>query len=187
MPSVTGAVHKAVGFVGKGVARKQLNSVAPCIILWHMNVQETVDSLRKVLESVIAPGVESLRLRLDALEKDLQENGQSIDRLDARVDRLTGRMEEGFSRFDARIDTLGTSINARVDHLTERMEEGFSRMDTRVDHLTERMEEGFSRMDTRLDALTSAILSMRQPTYPDAVLTRLEKLEREIESLRKQA
>ena len=87
-----------------------------------MNVQETVDSLRKVLE------------------RDLQENGQSIDRLDARVDRLTGRMEEGFSR-----------------------------------------------MDTRLDALTSAILNMRQPTYPDAVLTRLEKLEREIENLRKQA
>ena len=100
-----------------------------------MDINETIDSLRKVLESVIAPGVESLRLRLDALEKDLQENGQSIDRLDARVDR--------------------------------------------------RMEEGFSRMDTRLDALTSAILSIRQPTYPDAVLTRLEKLEREIESLRR--
>ena len=79
------------------------------------------------------------------------------------------RCPEGFSRLDARIDTLGTSINARVDHLTERM------------------EEGFSRMDTRLDALTSAILNMRQPTYPDAVLTRLEKLEREIENLRKQA
>lgn len=134
-----------------------------------MDIQETIDSLRRVLESVIAPVVESLRLRLDALEKDLRENGQGIDRLDARVDRLTGRMEEGFSRLDARIDTLGTSINARVDHLTERM------------------EEGFSRMDARLDALTSAILNMRQPTYPDAVLTRLEKLEREIESLRKQA
>ncbi|MEB8474733.1 hypothetical protein [Acidithiobacillus ferriphilus] len=156
------------GVCGEGGAA-QLNNVAPCIILWPMNVQETVDSLRKVLESVIAPGVESLRLRLDALERDLQENGQSIDRLDARVDRLTGRMEEGFSRMDARIDTLSSSINARVDHLTERM------------------EEGFSRMDTRLDALTSAILNMRQPTYPDAVLTRLEKLEREIENLRKQA
>ncbi|MEB8534587.1 hypothetical protein OW565_00170 [Acidithiobacillus ferriphilus] len=166
-----GAVHKTVsgaGVCGEGGAA-QLNNVAPCIILWPMNVQETVDSLRKVLESVIAPGVESLRLRLDALERDLQENGQSIDRLDARVDRLTGRMEEGFSRMDARIDTLSSSINARVDHLTERM------------------EEGFSRMDTRLDALTSAILNMRQPTYPDAVLTRLEKLEREIENLRKQA
>lgn len=134
-----------------------------------MDIQEAIDSLRKVLESVIAPGVESLRLRLDALEKEVRENGQGIDRLDARVDRLTGRMEEGFSRLDARIDTLGTSINARVDHLTERM------------------EDGFSRMDARLDALTSAILNMRQSTYPDAVLTRLEKLEREIENLRKQA
>ncbi|WP_226823494.1 hypothetical protein [Acidithiobacillus caldus] len=61
-----------------------------------MDVQETIDSLRGVLESVIAPGVESLGLRLDALERDLQENGQGIDRLDARIDRLTGRMEEGF-------------------------------------------------------------------------------------------
>ncbi|MGK9453032.1 hypothetical protein ACSSZE_17525 [Acidithiobacillus caldus] len=132
-----------------------------------MDIQETIDSLRRVLESVIAPGVESLRLRLDALERDLQENGQSIGRLDGRVDQLTGRMEAGFSRLDVRIDTLNTSLNARVDHLTERM------------------EEGFSRMDARLDALASAILSLRQPTYPDAVLTRLEKLEREIAELRR--
>ncbi|MBU2767361.1 hypothetical protein HAP94_14565 [Acidithiobacillus ferrivorans] len=141
-----------------------------------MNVQETIDSLRKVLEGVIAPGVESLRLRLDVLEKDMRENGQGIDRLDARVDHLSVRidrlaehMNDGFSRVDTRIDTLGTSINARIDRLAERT------------------EEGFSRMDIRLDALTSAILSMRQPTYPDAVLTRLEKLEREIETLHKQA
>ena len=49
-----------------------------------MDIQETIDSLRRVLESVIAPGVESLRLRLDALERDLQENGQNIDRLGGR-------------------------------------------------------------------------------------------------------
>lgn len=143
-----------------------------------MDIQETLESLRKALENVVAPSVESLRLRLDAVEKELHENGQSIDRLDARVDRLTGRMEEGFARLDARIDTLGTSINARVDHLTERMEDGFQRMDSKMDSLAE-------RMDTRLDTLTSAILAMRQPTYPDAVLSRLEKLEREIEALRR--
>lgn len=137
-----------------------------------MDIQEAIDSLRKVLESVIAPGVESLRLRLETLDKDQQETRQDISRLDARVDRLTERTEEGFSRLDARIDAMGASLNARVDHLGERMEEGFSRMD--------------AKMDSRFDALTSAILSLRQPTYPDAVLTRLEKLEREIEALRKQ-
>ena len=104
---------------------------------------ETIESLHKVLENVIALGVESLRLRLDALEKDLRENGQGIDRLDGRVDHLAERMDDGFARLDARIDTLGTSINARVDHLTERM------------------EDGFSRMDARLDTITSAILNMR--------------------------
>ncbi|MBN2680494.1 MAG: hypothetical protein JXR24_09695 [Acidithiobacillaceae bacterium] len=144
-----------------------------------MDIQETIDSLRKVLEGVIAPGVESLRLRLDALDKDLLETRQDIGRLDARVDRLTERTEEGFSRLDARIDIMGASLNARVDHLGERMEEGFSRMDAKMDALTE-------RMDSRLDTLTAAILSIRQPTYPDAVLTRLEKLEREIADLRKQ-
>ncbi len=123
-----------------------------------MDIQETIDSLRKVLESVIAPGVESLRLRLDALEKDLRENGQGIDRLDGRVDHLS----------------------IRVDHLAERMDDGFARLDARIDALG-------SGINARLDALTSAMLNMRQPTYPDAVLTRLEKLEREIESLRKQA
>ena len=148
-----------------------------------MNFQETIDSLRKVLESVIAPGVESLRLRLDAVEKELHENGQGIarlgvrvDHLSARVDHLAERMDDGFARVDARIDTLGTSINARVDHLTERMDEGFARMDARMENLAE-------RMDARLDALTSAILGVRQPSYPDAVLSRLDKLEREIEAL----
>ena len=123
-----------------------------------MDIQETIDSLRRVLESVIAPGVESLRLRLDALEKDLQENGQGIDRLDGRVDHLS----------------------IRVDHLAERMDDGFARLDARIDALG-------SGINARLDALTPVILNMRHPTYPDAVLTRLEKLEREIESFRKQA
>ena len=123
-----------------------------------MDINETIDSLRKMLESVIAPGVESLRLRLDSLEKDLQENGQRIERMDGRIDHLA----------------------LRVDHLAERMEDGFARLDARIDTLG-------SGINARLDALTSAILNMRQPTYPDAVLTRLEKLEREIESLRKQA
>ena len=129
-----------------------------------MDIQETIDSLRKVLESVIAPGIESLRLRLDALEKDLRENGQGLDRLDGRMDHLA----------------------LRVDHLAERMEDGFARVDARMDRLDGKMDNFAERMDTRLDALTSAILNMRQPTYPDAVLTRLEKLEREIENLRKQ-
>lgn len=117
-----------------------MNSVALCIILYSMNIQENVDSLRKVLESVIAPGIESLRLRLDG----------RVDHFSIRVDHLAERMDDGFARLDARIDALGSGINAR------------------------------------LDTLTSAILNMRQPTYPDAVLTRLENLEREIESLRKQ-
>ena len=125
--------------------------------LSSMDIQETIDSLRKVLESVIASGVESLRLRLDALEKDMRENGQGIDRLDGRVDHLS----------------------IRVDHLAERMDDGFARLDARIDALG-------SGINARLDTLTSAILNMRQPTYPDAVLTRLETLEREIEKLRKQ-
>lgn len=56
-----------------------------------MDINETIDSLRKMLEGVIAPGVESLRLRLDALEKDLQENGQRIERMDGRIDHLVHR------------------------------------------------------------------------------------------------
>ena len=32
---------------------------------------------------------------------------------------------------------------------------------------------------------SGAILSTRQPTYPDAVITRLEKLEREVQALRR--
>ena len=105
-----------------------------------MDIQETIDSLRKVLERVIAPGVESLRLRLDALEKDIRENGQSIGRLDGRVDHLSIRM----------------------DHMAERMDDGFARLDARIDTLG-------SGINARLDVLTSAILNMRQLTYFDTV------------------
>ena len=63
---------------------------------------ETIDSLCRVLENVIDPGVEFLRLRIDALEKDLRENGQGIDRIDGRVDHLS----------------------IRADHLAERMDDG---------------------------------------------------------------
>lgn len=139
-----------------------------------MDIQETIDSLRKVLEGVIAPGVETLRLRLDAVEKELHEHGQSLTRLDSRVDHLSdrvdhlaGRLDDGFARVDARMD------------------DGFSRLDARIDSLSAGMNAMGSGLNARLDALTSAILAMRQPTYPDAVLTRLEKLERDIEALRR--
>ena len=48
-----------------------------------MDMQETIDSLRTVLESVIAPSVKELRTRLDGVEK-------GIERLDGRVDHLGG-------------------------------------------------------------------------------------------------
>lgn len=108
------------------------------VTLSAMDAQETIDSPRRMLESDIVPGVESLRLRLDAL--------------DGRIDHLS----------------------LRADRLAER-----------IDRLSGRMENGFARMDTRLDALAFAILNAWQPSNPDAVLTRLEKLEQEIERLRK--
>ncbi|WP_226842644.1 hypothetical protein [Acidithiobacillus thiooxidans] len=112
-----------------------------------MDIQETIDSLRKLLEGVIAPGVESLRLRLDALEKDLRETGQSIDRLDKRVDHLAERMEDGFARMDARMD----------------------RLDSKMDNLAE-------RMDARLDALMAVITSTRiYPDTLSARLDHLER------------
>ena len=116
-----------------------------------MDMQETIDSLRTVLESVIAPSVKELRTRLDGVEK-------GIERLDGRVDHLTERMEEGFARMDARIDNLAERMDGKMDKLAE-------------------------RMDTRLDALMTAITSTR--TYPDALSARLDRLEREVQELRK--
>ena len=116
-------------------------------ILIRMDMQETIDSLRTVLESVIAPSVKELRTRLDGVEK-------GIERLDGRVDHLTERMEDGFARMDARMD----------------------RLDGKMDNLAE-------RMDTRLDALMTAITSTR--IYPDTLSARLERLEREVQELRK--
>jgi hypothetical protein len=69
-------------------------------------------------------------------------------------------------------------LSGRIDFLAERMDEGFARVDARIDALG-------SGINSRLDALTAAMLNIRQPTYPDLVLTCLEKLEREVQELRK--
>ena len=90
---------------------------------------------------------QQLRLRLDALEQEERESGQGIHRLDGRADHLAAR----------------------------------------VDYLAERMNDGFARLDARLDTLTAAILAARRPTATDPVLTRVKKLEREVEALRKKA
>nr|NDU42208.1 hypothetical protein [Acidithiobacillus ferrianus] len=141
-----------------------------------MDMQETIDSLRTVLESVIAPGVKELRTRLDGVEKSVQEVGQRVDRLDGRVEHLTERMEEGFARADARIDSVSTRMEQGFARVDARMDEGFARMDSKFDNLAE-------RMDSRLDALMSVIVTTR--TYPDAITARLERLEREVQELRK--
>jgi outer membrane murein-binding lipoprotein Lpp len=121
-----------------------------------MDMQETIDSLRTVLESVIAPGVKDLRTRLDGVEK-------SVDRLDGRVEHLAERMEEGFARADTRID----NVNAR-------MEEGFARMDMRMD-----------AFNARMDSLMTAIISTRSHPEAEASNARLDRLEREVQEMRK--
>jgi len=141
-----------------------------------MDMQETIDSLRTVLEIVIAPGVKDLRTRLDGVEK-------SVDRLDGRVEHLAERMEEGFIRSDARMDRLAERMESGFARMDARLDEGFARADSRTDNVSTRMEEGFARMDTRLDALMTAITSTR--IYPDTLSARLDRLEREVQELRK--
>ena len=119
-----------------------------------MDIQETIDSLRRVLEGVVAPGVEELRSRLDRVEKE-------IVHVHGDVRHLESRMEDGAARADVRMDAMSS-----------RMEDGFTRMDVRMDAL-----------NTRMDALMAAIMSTR--TYPDLLVTRLDRLEREIQELRK--
>ena len=43
-----------------------------------MDIQETIDSIRAVLEGVIAPSIKDLRTRLDTIEKDVQNNGRGF-------------------------------------------------------------------------------------------------------------
>ncbi len=123
-------------------------------ILRNMDMQETIDSLRTVLESVIAPSVKELRTRLDAVEK-------GMERLDGRVDHLTDRMEDGFARMDARME----------------------RMNGKMDNLAERMDMRMDAFNARMDSLMTAIMSTRN--IPDTVNTCLDRLEREVQELRK--
>jgi outer membrane murein-binding lipoprotein Lpp len=99
------------------------------------------------------------------------------------VEHLAERMEEGFIRSDARMDRLAERMESGFARMDARLDEGFARADARTDNVSTRMEEGFARMDTRLDALMTAITSTR--IYPDTLSARLDRLEREVQELRK--
>jgi hypothetical protein len=170
-PSALFDLRLSTSFLSGPLPFQSLAAIMP-----SMDMQETIDSLRTVLESVIAPGVKDLRTRLDGVEK-------SVDRLDGRVEHLAERMEEGFIRSDARMDRLAERMESGFARMDARLDEGFARADARTDNVSTRMEEGFARMDTRLDALMTAITSTR--IYPDTLSARLDRLEREVQELRK--
>lgn len=50
------------------------------------------------------------------MEKEVQENGRHIERLDSRIDRLIERVEEGFSRLDGRIDVMSNGSTPGWTH-----------------------------------------------------------------------
>ncbi len=103
-----------------------------------MDLQETVESLRKVIEGALAPSIRDMQMRLDGLQKDVQELHGEIRDTNAKMERLEIRMDNGMA--DLRGEIRG--------------------------------------LNGRFDTLITAILNMRQPSYPDSVLSRLEHLEK---------
>lgn len=108
-----------------------------------MDIQEAIESLRKLIEGAIAPSIRDVQVRLDSLDKNMQEIREEIRDGNARHERLEMRMDNGLS--DLRGEIRG--------------------------------------LNTRFDTLMTAILGMRQPVYPDSMLSRLEQLEKSVQEV----
>ena len=70
-----------------------------------------------------------------------------LDDLNERAGEIARRMDEGFSRADAKIDRLDTKFDAKIDRLDAR----FGELETKFDLKSDGLETKFDRLDSRTD------------------------------------
>lgn len=123
-----------------------------------MDLQETIESLRKLIEGAIAPSIREVQVRLNGLDKDVQDLRGEVRETNARIERLEIRMDNGMA-----------DLRGEVREVNARLETGMADLRGEI-----------RGVNGRLDTLITAMLSSRQPAYPDAVLSRLDQLEKAV-------
>ena len=103
--------------------------------------------LRKVIEEILVPGIQDIRLKVSTIEVEIR-------RLDEKIDNLRGEFRSDILRLEEKIDGLQKEFRSDILRLDEKIDgfRGESRSDTlRLDQKIDSFQ-GESRSDTlRLD------------------------------------
>jgi len=161
-------------------------------------VIDIVAGIRQALQDVVVP-------EFRALQEVVRLQGERLDRLDERFERLHQEMAEGFQRVDERFEHMSQEMNNRFERMNQEMAEGFQRADERFERMSQEMNNRFERMnqemnhrfdtvhqeiltltrsvasmDGKLDILVSQIVDYKAAVSLSA---RVEQLEKRVEEL----
>ena len=73
-----------------------------------------IEDLQKVLQTVVAPQMESITVRLDLLEKRGDRLEQRMDRLEQKIDRMEERMSRNLEDLSRQQQGFKTDIVAEI-------------------------------------------------------------------------
>jgi len=90
-------------------------------------------------------------VRLARLEGAYEQIDKRLGTIEGRLAVLEARMDAGFVRLDAKIDTLATELRETDERLAARMDAGFARTNSRVDSLG-------ARLNTVMFGIVAAVL-----------------------------
>ena len=94
-------------------------------------VMTAMIDLRKIIEEVLVPGIQDIRLKVTTMEVEIRGINNRIDNLEKRIDNL-----------DKRIDNAEKSINTRIDSLEARFDSQGERFDS-LERQIQAMREDF--------------------------------------------
>jgi hypothetical protein len=90
--------------------------------------------------------------RLDDLNKRVDEG---FTRVDARFARLEERMDAGFNRLDVKIDESVNRLDAKLDEAVGRMD---AKLDGSAAELRREMKMGFDQINARFDTMQQTMI-----------------------------
>ena len=134
-----------------------------------------IEGTRKLLQDFIAPEVGALVIRINALEKRVEEMLKSLeDRTGAKVERVDSKLDRTEERITARMDALEQRLNTRINKLEAKMDARFDAVDSRlaaVDVRFETMERTMKENQAELMRQFSTLINFA------AITERLNRLE----------
>ena len=119
-------------------------------------------NLQKIIEEVLVPGVQDIRLRVTAMETELKRmndkfDNQGIqlnDKIDTQCDQLNAKIDHYYEQLNTKIEGQGN----KIDSFREEFRSELRRLDQRIDSQGER----FDSLEGRFDSLEKQLQMNRE-------------------------